>query len=80
MYHTYTHLLRPPIPQSWCVFLDDMTFLANNPDKVRGETAEYFYLTLQSKDLDLDDADELEAILLETAWYGVMLLRHKYRY
>ena len=79
MYHTYTHLLRPPIPQSWCVFLDDMTLLANNPDKVRGETAEYFYLTLQSKDLDLD-ADELEAILLETAWYGVMLLRHKCRY
>ena len=56
-----------------------MSFLANNSDKVRGETAEYFYLTLQSKDLDLD-ADELEAILLETAWYGVMLLRHKYRY
>lgn len=42
--------------------------------KVRGETAEYFYLALQSKDLEMD-TDEVEAVLLETAWY-VMVFDH----
>jgi len=42
-------------------------FLAHPYPKVRADTAEYLYLVLQSKDLELD-IEEAEEILLETEW------------
>jgi len=42
-------------------------FLAHQFPKVRGDTAEYLYLVLQSKDLGIE-TDEAEEVLLETEW------------
>ncbi|KAJ7600517.1 TBCD protein [Mycena floridula] len=42
-------------------------FLAHQFPTIRSETAEYLYLTLQSKDIGRE-TDEVEEILLETEW------------
>ncbi|CAL1713099.1 unnamed protein product [Somion occarium] len=60
------NLLPVPTLRLQCV-VQLPIFLAHQYPKVRGDTAEYLYLVLQSKDLGLE-TDEVEDILLETAW------------
>ncbi|KAG2010206.1 TBCD protein [Coprinopsis cinerea AmutBmut pab1-1] len=43
-------------------------FLAHPFPKTRYETAEYFYLQVESADYGIDDTGEIEASLLETRW------------
>lgn len=62
-----THLLGTPISEGRSSLTSFFT-RSHTILQVRGDTAEYLYLVLQSKDLGLE-TDEVEDILLETAWY-----------
>ncbi|KAH9049928.1 TBCD protein [Lactarius hengduanensis] len=49
-----------------------LDFLAHEYPTIRGETAKYLYLFLQSRDIG-GDTDEVEELLLETEWFSNQL-------